>query len=50
MDIELTADNLMEYMGDEDPNTEQIHGEAMLMQHMEEMKKGKEDKKETRYP
>lgn len=49
MDIELTADNFMEYMADKAPEDEKLTGEAMLMQHMEDVKAEKDNKKETRY-
>ena len=49
MDIELTADNWLNYMGDDNPNEDQLQGEAMLFQHMEDIRKEKDSKKETRY-
>lgn len=48
MDIELTADNFMDYMADDATGGEQLTGEAMLLQHMEDIKKEKDSKKETR--
>lgn len=46
MDIELTKENFMEYMGDNDDGEDQLKGEAMLVQHMEEVKKEKENNKQ----
>lgn len=49
MDIELTAENFMNYMGDEDPNDSQFQGDSMILQHIEDVKKEKESKKDTKY-
>jgi hypothetical protein len=48
MDIELTADNFLNYMGDDNVNEEgQMNHEDALLQHMEEVKKDKQDKKDA---
>jgi hypothetical protein len=48
MDIELTADNFLNYMGDDNVDEGQMRHEDILLQHMEEVKKDKEDKKDTK--
>lgn len=48
MDIEITADNVMNYMGDENIDDEQFKAENQLMESLENTKKDKDDKKETR--
>ena len=49
MDIEISAENVMSYMEDENLDESKFKTENMLIQSIEDAKKDKEDKKETRY-
>ena len=45
MDIELTKENFMSYMGGEDNKSDQLEGEAMLLQQIDDSKTKKETNK-----
>ena len=48
MDIELSADNFMSFMADENAGGEENAAEAALLQHMADAKKEKDSKKDNR--
>lgn len=45
MDIELTQENFMKYMGGEDDKSDQLEGESMLLQNIQDQKAKKENNK-----
>jgi hypothetical protein len=47
MDIELTADNFLSYMGDDNVHEDEMNHEEALNQQMEKVNKDKEDKKDS---
>lgn len=48
MDIELTSDNLMDYLGDDQELDQPLPGEALLMEQMEKSKKDKDEMSKER--
>lgn len=45
MDIELDQENFMKYMGGEDNKSDQLEGETMLLQQIEDQKSKKDSNK-----